>query len=86
MATIDGLSGDARDQIARLRDQVDSLMRDRVSPALSDAAGRAQSAYGQASDIARDQADALGGRVKEQPLIAIMVAAAVGYLVGRIVR
>jgi ElaB/YqjD/DUF883 family membrane-anchored ribosome-binding protein len=86
MASIDGLSSDARDQIARLRDQVDSLMRDRVTPALSDAAGRARSAYDDASDLARDQADALGGRVKEQPLIAILVAAGVGYLIGRIVR
>ena len=93
MSRADGLSADARDQISRLRDQVDALMRDRVNPALSEASDRAQSyygqaqqAYGQASDVARDQADALGERVKEQPLIAILVAAGVGYLVGRIVR
>ena len=32
---------DAQAQIARLRDQVEALMKDRVSPAMSDFAGRA---------------------------------------------
>ncbi len=77
---------DAKDQIAKLRDQVDDLMRDRVSPALSDAADRAQSAAKQAGSVARDQAEALSGRVKEQPLLALVIAAAAGYLIGRIAR
>jgi ElaB/YqjD/DUF883 family membrane-anchored ribosome-binding protein len=77
---------DAKEQIAKLRDQVDYLMRDRVSPALSDAADRAQYAAKQAGGVARDQAEALSGRVKEQPLLALVIAAAAGYLIGRIAR
>ena len=35
---------------------------------------------------ARDAAGTLGGRIQEQPLVAILVAAAIGYIVGRIGR
>ena len=84
--TMSDRASDARDQIAKLREQVDYLMRDRVSPALSDAADRATTTARAAADMAHEQADALSGQVREQPLIAILVAAGVGYLVGRIIR
>ncbi|MBV8400026.1 MAG: hypothetical protein JOZ58_25930 [Acetobacteraceae bacterium] len=77
---------DAKEQIAKLREQVEMLMRDRVTPVLSDAAGRAETAYRQAGDVAREQAEALTGRVREQPIIALLVAAAAGYLIGRMSR
>lgn len=85
MSPVDSMS-DAKDQIAKLREQVDTLMRDRVSPALSDAAGRAENAARAASGMAQEQAEALAGQVREQPLIAILVAAGVGYLLGRVIR
>jgi ElaB/YqjD/DUF883 family membrane-anchored ribosome-binding protein len=77
---------DAQAQIARLRDQVEALMKDRVTPAVAEFAGRAESAVHSASGAVRDQAQAVSGRVKDQPLIAIMIAAAVGWLVGRVMR
>jgi ElaB/YqjD/DUF883 family membrane-anchored ribosome-binding protein len=77
---------DAQAQIARLRDQVEALMKDRVTPAVAEFAGRAESAVHSASGAVRDQANAVSGRVKDQPLIAIMIAAAVGWLVGRVMR
>ncbi len=64
---------DAQDQIAALRDQVETLMRERVNPA-----------FQQARDSVQDQAEVLSDRVREQPLIALAVAAAVGFLLGRI--
>ena len=79
-------AGDAREQIRQLRDQVDSLMRERVTPMISDAAGRAQDAARQARDMAEDQAEAFSGRVRERPITSILIAAGVGYLVGRILR
>jgi ElaB/YqjD/DUF883 family membrane-anchored ribosome-binding protein len=77
---------DAREQIRQLRDQVDSLMRERVTPMISDAAGRAQDAARQARDVAQEQADAFSDRVREAPIVAVLVAAATGFLIGRLTR
>jgi len=77
---------DAQTQIARLREQVEALMKDRVTPAVAEFAGRAESAVHSASGVVRDQAQMVSGRVKDQPLVAIMVAAAVGWIIGRVMR
>lgn len=83
---INDAAGDTRDQIRELRSQVDSLMRERVTPMISDAAGRAQDAARQARDMASDQAEALSGRVRGMPITSVLVAAGIGYLLGRITR
>jgi hypothetical protein len=77
---------DAQAQIVRLREQVEALMKDRITPAVADFAGRAESAVHTASGAVRDQANAMSGRVKDQPLIAIMIAAAAGWIIGRVMR
>jgi len=77
---------DAKAQISQLRDQVQTLLSERVTPALSSAASQAQDYAHQASDMAHDQAEMLSEQVRESPLAAIMIAAGVGYLLGRIAR
>jgi ElaB/YqjD/DUF883 family membrane-anchored ribosome-binding protein len=77
---------DTRAELARLRAQVADLMEDRVNPALSEAASRAGRAAKRAGAYTHDGADAVSERVRDQPLAAIGVAAAVGYLLGRIAR
>jgi ElaB/YqjD/DUF883 family membrane-anchored ribosome-binding protein len=84
--TINKATEDAASQIARLRDQVETLMRDRVTPAVSDAAGRAQSAMNDAAGVVRDQAEVVSGKVREQPLVAVLVAAGIGFVLGRAMR
>lgn len=91
--TLNDASQDAKEQIAQLRDQVQSLMSERVTPALASAAdtaqkymGQAKEYVGQAQDIYTDQSEALSERVREFPIVAIMIAAGVGYLLGRIAR
>ncbi len=86
MASYDSVRDDTTRQLRELRDQVNSLMEERVSPMLSDAAGRASSAAKAARDFTSDQADYVTDRVRDQPLIAIGVAAAVGYALGRLTR
>ncbi|HEX3575184.1 MAG TPA: hypothetical protein VHU42_11340 [Rhodopila sp.] len=81
-----GKLDDAQAQIVRLREQVEALMKDRVTPAVADYAGRAESAYHTASGAVRDQAQAVSGRVKDQPLVAILIAAVVGWILGRVMR
>ena len=83
---IDETAQDAKAQIAQLRQQVEQLMSERVTPVLADAAGRAEAAARQATDFTRDQAAALSGRVRDQPITAVLVAAAAGYLIGRLFR
>jgi ElaB/YqjD/DUF883 family membrane-anchored ribosome-binding protein len=77
---------DAAAQIARLREQVETLMKDRVTPAVVDAAGRAESAVHDAAAAIRGQTEMVSGKVREQPLIAVVVALAVGYVLGRATR
>jgi ElaB/YqjD/DUF883 family membrane-anchored ribosome-binding protein len=77
---------DATAQIARLREQVETLMKERVTPALADVAGRAESAVYGASGAVREQAEALSGRVRDQPMIAILIAAGIGFVLGRAMR
>ena len=77
---------DTQVQIARLREQVETLMKDRVTPAVAEAAGRAEQAVYGAAGVVRDQAEAVSGRVREQPLIAVLIAAAIGYALGRVMR
>ena len=76
------MADDTTEQLARLREQVEALMRDRVTPALTEVAGRAESAMG----AVRTQADAVSGRVRDQPLSAVLVAAAIGFALGRVLR
>ncbi len=84
--TTSNVMGNAEDQIARLRSQVEALMKDRVTPMVTDAAGRAEAALHSAAGTVRGQADALSGQVRKQPLISLVVAAGVGFLIGRIIR
>ncbi len=77
---------DAHTQIARLREQVEALMKDRITPAVAEAAGRAESAVYGAAGTVREQMENVSGRVREQPMLAILIAAAVGYVLGRVTR
>jgi ElaB/YqjD/DUF883 family membrane-anchored ribosome-binding protein len=89
MAYADDAKGkmeDATAQIARLREQVESLMKDRITPAVADVAGRAENAMYGAAGMVRDQAEAVSGRVRDQPLTAVLIAAAVGFVLGRAMR
>jgi ElaB/YqjD/DUF883 family membrane-anchored ribosome-binding protein len=77
---------DAKEQIAQLREQVQALMSERVTPALSQAAGQAQAYAKQAGDFVSDETEMLSEKVRESPLLAILIATGVGYLLGRIFR
>jgi len=45
-----------------------------------------QTTTGGPTGTVRGAADSLGGRIQEQPLVAILIAAVIGYIVGRIGR
>ena len=83
MTETNGQHDDPTVQIARLREQVEALMKDRVTPAVTEMAGCAESVLNTAAGVVRDQAQMISGHVREQPLIAVLLAAGVGYLLGR---
>lgn len=85
-SSVNDMSSDAKEQIAQLRDQVQTLMSERVTPALSNAADTAQKYMGQAKDMYSDNTEMLSERVRESPMMAILIATGVGYLIGRIAR
>ncbi len=77
---------DAHHQLRELREQVETLMRDRVTPAMTDAIGRAGDAAKHVSDMAQEKTDALAKQVRDRPLTSLLIVAAAGYLLGRISR
>ena len=79
-------ASDTRDQLAQLRQQVEALMSDRVTPALADAADRAETTYRAASDSVMDNAERLSQRVRSRPLVAVLIAAGAGYLLGKMFK
>jgi hypothetical protein len=56
--------GDTEQQINQLRTQVETLMRERVTPALADAAGRAETAVRRSQSAIREQSEAVSGQVR----------------------
>lgn len=75
---------DAKDELAKLRAQVERLMEERVTPAIAGATDQVQDYANRARESIEDQADALSDTVRERPLLAIGIATAAGYLIGRL--
>jgi ElaB/YqjD/DUF883 family membrane-anchored ribosome-binding protein len=77
---------DTQAQIDRLRQEVEAMMKDRITPAVSNFADQAQERVSNASRVVKDQSRYVSGRVKERPLIAVGIAAVVGWVIGRLMR
>ena len=75
---------DAKDELAKLRAQVERLMQERVTPALAGAADQVSDYANRARETIEDQADAFSDTVRDRPLTAVAIAAAAGYLIGRL--
>lgn len=78
------ISDDAREELAKLRAQVEKLMQERVTPALAGAADTAEDYARRARETIEEQADSVAATVRERPLIAVGIAALGGYLIGRL--
>ena len=83
---VSDVTDSTQDQIQSLRTQVEQLLSERVTPAIADAAGRAESAVNSARAMTTNQVETVSAQVRSQPIIAIGIATAVGYLLGRIAR
>ena len=72
------LQGKAREMAGRVQEKVGQFT--------GDAKTQAEGLYKQASGQAEQQIARLSDVIKEQPIAAILVAAAAGYLLGRLTR
>ena len=66
---------DAMAEITRLRDQLETLIRDKAGPVVENAAASVDSVAGDLADI-----------VRGRPLVSLAIAAGVGFLLGRVSR
>jgi uncharacterized protein YjbJ (UPF0337 family) len=72
----DGIEGTAREMGGR--------MQQTIGETIGDAKTQANGLYNQAAGQAQQQAARLSDVIKEQPLAAALVAAGIGYLLGRL--
>ncbi len=75
---------DMQGEITRLRGEVERLMRERVSPALSGAAETAGDYAQRAKDVAVRQGEQAVAVVKGNPLVTVGLVAAAAFLLGRL--
>ena len=67
-------------------DTYDTAARSLADRSRSEGSRALQTTGGDLAASARDAAGTLSDRIQEQPLVAILIAAAIGYIVGRIGR
>jgi ElaB/YqjD/DUF883 family membrane-anchored ribosome-binding protein len=85
-ASVAQFGEDVQAEIARLRAQLDSLLQDRVSPALAEAASQAEDMAAEARDQIAEQAAALARTVRERPLVSLAAAAAAGFVLAKLLE
>lgn len=71
---------DTHAEIAALRAKIETLMNDRVTPAVARVADKAEAAAHQATDSIRYQTERLSSAIREKPLTAVGLAALAGYV------
>ena len=76
----DEMSGRVREAFGTLADDQEMEARG----ARQRLAGRARRAYGQARETMEDAADTMGRAVSDRPIPAVMIAAALGFILGMI--
>lgn len=80
---VNDAAASASEQIAALRKQVEELYADRQKY-LSQAVNVAEGYAARAADTAQVQYEQVTDRVRERPAQSILIAAAVGYILARI--
>ncbi len=76
----------ARAELAALREKVEALMAERVTPAVSEVAGQAENLAHSAAETVRERAGQIAGTVRDQPFVAIGAAALAGIAIGLLIR
>ncbi len=89
----DRIKGSATNIGGKVKDAAGGLLGDSKTQAegkADQASGQVQNAYGSAKDTVREGADTVGTQVdalvKEQPMVALLGAVGVGYVLARLMH
>lgn len=85
----DQLAGGTREFGGKVKDAVGSLTGDaktQTEGKIDQMAGKLQRNYGAAVDAASGGIESLSDQVRQQPVVALLVAAAIGWVIGRVGR
>jgi ElaB/YqjD/DUF883 family membrane-anchored ribosome-binding protein len=77
---------DIRAQLDELRAQISTLVNEKVASRVAEAKQGAEDAVQHVREAAGCQVAVLSREIRERPFIAVLVAAAVGALIGRLTR
>ncbi len=83
------IEGAAREFTGRVKDTVGGFVGDaktQASGKMDAVAGQVQQKYGQAVNAASDGIETISSQVREQPITALLIAGAIGWVIGRIGR
>src|SRR5450755_2111212 len=78
------LSKSANAQIQRLQDEVETMVRDTIAPTLAQIVSQAASSAVYGSKQVREYSDTMAVGIQSRPLMSVLVAAAIGFVAGRI--
>lgn len=87
MANIHTAEGRAEEMSGRMRQAFGTLTDDQemeARGARQRLTGRARRAYGQARETVEDAAETMGRAVSDRPIPAVMIAAALGFVLGMV--
>ncbi|GBR51270.1 hypothetical protein AA106555_0489 [Neokomagataea thailandica NBRC 106555] len=83
---VEEIRKEAQEQIDSLRAQVEQLLKEVVTPNLLKAADKTDTAVANARKFKDYELENVSTRVRSQPIAAVLISAAVGFVLGRFSR
>jgi ElaB/YqjD/DUF883 family membrane-anchored ribosome-binding protein len=86
MNTMETAADTLTEQVADIRERLKTLMNERVTPAIVEAGGQADGFVRAAAGRVKEQSDVVSEQFRERPLTSVLVAACIGFLLGRVLH
>lgn len=80
------ISQKANEEIKSLKNHVEGLLNERITPAIINAADKAEKVAHSTKEMTDIQMQQVSGKVKSKPLVAIFASAVIGFILGRVIR
>lgn len=83
-STVDSATKSTQEQLDFLKEHLEQFLKDRITPALQDAADKADSAVATAREVRDEKVARVSTSVRSQPIAAIIISSVVGFIAGRL--